>query len=148
MEGTVLKPCLGGSKISPPGPIPPREGQRSGRDGGFSCLIVVYRDLLGRSKGGAFTRLGPLGVIRGLGLLIGALLCNTPIISNPGDNHTYGISVLIVVYRVDLLVQIPRYSPKRGKLSRLDVPPPPLRARPGGRARRGGNYPPRVMVGI
>ena len=112
---------------------------------------MVYRDLLGRSKGGAFTRLGPLGVIRGLGLLIGALLCNTPIISNPGDNHTYGISVLIVVYRVDLLVQIPRYSPKRGKLSRLDVPPPPSGPGRGpgrGPARRGGNYPPRVMVGI
>ena len=36
--------------------------------------------------GEAFTRMGPFGFIRG-GSLIGALLCNTPIISNPGDNH-------------------------------------------------------------
>ena len=44
---------VGGAKIAPPGPKSSREGQRSGGFGGFSCLIVVYRELLGRSLRGS-----------------------------------------------------------------------------------------------
>ena len=44
---------IGGAKIAPPGPKSSREGQRSGGFGGFSCLIVVYRELLGRSLRGS-----------------------------------------------------------------------------------------------
>ena len=44
---------VGGSEIAPPGPKSSREGQRSGGFGGFSCLIVVYRELLGRSLRGS-----------------------------------------------------------------------------------------------